>query len=222
MKLFEKDFLDFFKELAANNNKDWFDINRKRYETNIKNAFKTFVEAVIERLSKHDDSLKDLEAKNCIFRINRDIRFSNDKSPYKLHSSAVIGENGKKTKSGNGIYLELSPEHFRIYGGIYEINKDDLLIIREGIADNMNEFRKLYSDKKFKQYFGEIRGEKNKIIPKHLKEAAEREPLIFNKQFYFFRELPAETILNDNLVDTIEEVYTVIKPIQDFFTNILK
>lgn len=222
MQHFEKDFLDFFKELAANNNKDWFDLNRKRYEKNIKNTFKSFVETIIERLSKHDESLKEVEAKDCIFRINRDIRFSNDKSPYKLHSSAVIGTNGKKSTAGNGIYLELSPEHFRIYGGIYEINKDDLLIIREGIADNLNEFKKLYTEKKFKQYFGEIRGEKNKIIPKHLKEAREKESLIFNKQFYFFTELPAETILNDNLADTIEEVYLVTKPLQDFFTEILK
>ncbi len=222
MQHFDKDFLDFFKELAANNNKEWFDLNRKRYEKSVKNSFKSFVETMIQHFSKYDPSLKDVEAKDCIFRINRDIRFSNDKTPYKLHASAVIGSNGKKSTAGNGIYIELSPEHFRVYGGIYEINKDDLLIIREGIADNLSEFKKLYSDNKFKKYFGEIRGEKNKIIPKHLKEIGESEPLIFNKQFYFFTELPAETILNDNFVETIEEMYLITKPLQDFFKEILK
>jgi len=222
MQHFDKDFLDFFKELAANNNKEWFDLNRKRYEKSVKNSFKSFVETMIQHLSKYEPSLKDVEAKNCIFRINRDIRFSNDKTPYKLHASAVIGSNGKKSTAGNGIYIELSPAHFRVYGGIYEIQKDDLLIVREGIAANLKAFQKLYSEKKFKEHFGIIRGEKNKIIPKHLKEAGETEPLIFNKQFYFFTELPAETILNDNFVETIEEMYLITKPLQDFFKEILK
>ena len=81
MTYFTKDFLDFFKELAANNHKDWFHANKKRYEASVKDPFKVFVQDMIDRAAAKDDRFAG-EAKNAIFRINRDIRFSKDKSPY--------------------------------------------------------------------------------------------------------------------------------------------
>jgi uncharacterized protein (TIGR02453 family) len=221
MSFFKQGFLDFFIELAPNNNKDWFDLNRKRYEEFVKVPFSKFVSYLIEEISKNDKQFKDLEAKDCIFRINKDIRFSKDKSPYKLMVSAVIAPSGKKSKAINGVYFELGPEHMRVYGGIYEIEKEDLQKLREGIAQKSEEFKKLYSDKKFKNLFGEIRGEKNKIIPKELREAGENEALIFNKQFYFFAEFPAEKALDKNLDKIILECYETGKPIEEFFNKII-
>jgi hypothetical protein len=128
MTFFEPDFLQFFKDLAPNNNKDWFDVNRKRYEEIVKIPFKKFVQHVISEMAKKDSAFKSLEAKDCIFRINRDVRFSKEKQPYKLMVSAVISPKGKKDKAINGVYFELTPEHVRVYGGVYEIEKDDLQI----------------------------------------------------------------------------------------------
>lgn len=222
MAFFSADFINFFIELAPNNHKDWFDLNRKRYENNIKKPFEQFVTHLIQRIAETDPTFKDLEAKECIFRINRDIRFSKDKSPYKMMMSAVIAPNGKKSKAVNGVYFELGPEYVRVYGGIYEIEKDDLWLVREGIATKPAVFKSLYSDPKFKSVFGEILGEKNKTLPKEFKEAGEKEPLLFNKQWYFYAEFAPEKILDSSLDQLILDCFETGKPIEKFFNDLIK
>ena len=222
MSFFQKDFLDFFIELAPNNNKDWFDLNRKRYENSVKEPFKNFVNHIISKLTEIDPTFKELEAKDCIFRINRDIRFSKDKQPYKMQVSAIVSPLGKKSKAINGVYFELGPEHLRVYGGVYEIDKDDLLTVREGIAENIGEFQKTYNNPLFVKTFGELKGEKNKIIPKELKIAAEKEPLIYNKQWYFYSQFEPERILFDNLDETIINCYKAGRPVEEFFNKLIK
>lgn len=221
MAFFTKDFLNFFIELASNNNKDWFDLNRNRYEKSVKDPFKKFVEHMIIEVSKTDPTFKNLEAKDCIFRINRDIRFSKDKTPYKMMTSAVIAPEGKKSKSINGVYFEFGPEHMRVYGGVYEIEKDDLLTVREGIAKNLDKFKNIYSEKVFKNTFGQILGEKNKIIPKELQDTAAKEPLIFNKQWYFYTQFDPETILSDDLDKQILNCFEAGKPLEKFFNDLI-
>ena len=221
MSHFDQYFLPFFRELGANNHKDWFDKNRDRYAQIVREPFKDFVRKVIDKVKEIDPAFDGLEPKDCIFRINRDIRFSKDKTPYKTQVSAVVAPEGKKSRAINGVYFEFSPEHVRIYGGIYDLDKDSLLFVREGIADNLEKFRKLYSNKSFKSTFGEILGEKNKIIPKHLKEAARQEPLIFNKQWYFYRELPAEDVYRDDLLEVIIESYKVARPIEQYLNKLM-
>ncbi len=222
MAFFQKDFLDFFIELAPNNHKDWFDENRKRYENSVKEPFKNFVTHIISKLAEIDSSFSEVEAKDCIFRINRDVRFAKDKQPYKTQVSAIVTPSGKKSKAINGVYFELGPEHLRVYGGVYEIEKEDLLAVREGIADNIKEFQKKYTDPLFVKTFGELKGEKNKIIPKELKEAAEKESLIFNKQWYFYTQFEPETILFDNLDETIINCYKAGRPVEEFFNKLIK
>jgi uncharacterized protein (TIGR02453 family) len=221
MAFFSEDFNQFFIELAANNHKDWFDLNRKRYEKNIKDTFKSFVGHMIKELSSINPKFKDLEPKDCIFRINRDIRFSKDKTPYKLRLSAVIAPGGKKDYMGEGMYFEFGPEHVRFYSGVYQLDKASLLKIREAIAANPFEFKKLYSDPAFETMYGTIRGEQNKIVPKEFKSAAEIEPLLYNKQFYYFAEHEPSLILDDQLDAKLVEAYKVAKPIEEYFTKIL-
>lgn len=222
MAFFDPDFLQFFMDLAGNNNKDWFDLNRKRYESIVKDPFKNFVTHLIHKIAATEPEFKDVEASACIFRINRDIRFSNDKTPYKLNVSAVVAPEGKKSKAVNGVYFELGPEHMRVYGGVYEIDKEDLLTVREGIAADPDTFKKLYSDPKFKKVFGTILGDKNKVIPKELKNAAEKEPLLYNKQWYFYAEFPAETVLDSKLDQIILDCFEAGKPIEKFFNKLIK
>ncbi len=222
MAFFQKEFLDFFIELAPNNNKEWFDINRKRYEDFVKEPFKKFVTHVISKITENDPAFKTLEAKDCIFRINRDVRFSKDKIPYKMMVSAVVAPNGKKSKAVNGVYFELGPEYLRVYGGIYEIDKEDLLTVREGIAKDIPKFQKAYSNPEFTKVFGEIRGDKNKIIPKDLKDSAVIEPLILNKQWYFYTEFQPETILLENLDEIILNCYNAGRPVETYFNELIK
>lgn len=222
MAFFTKDYLDFFIELAPNNNKEWFDSNRKRYENSVKKPFSDFVQHLIHYFEKHDRRLKDLEPGACIFRINRDIRFSKDKVPYKLFCSAVVAPNGKKSEAVNGIYFELGPEAVRVYGGVYEIDKDNLYLLREGISNHPTDFQKLLNDPEFKAVFGEIRGDKNKIIPAEFKQAAEKQELIFNKQWYYMAEFPAEKLLEDDLDRLLERCYLAGKPLEDFFNQFIQ
>lgn len=222
MAFFQKEFLDFFIELAPNNNKDWFDLNRKRYEQFVKDPFKKFVDHLIQKVAETDPAFKDVESKDCIFRINRDIRFSADKTPYKMMVSAVVAPQGKKSKAVNGVYFELGPEHLSVYGGVYEIDKEDLLTVREGIAKDVKKFQKAYNNPTFKKVFGEILGEKNKIIPKELQESAKIEPLIYNKQWYFCTQFDPETILADNLDEIILDCYEAGKPVEQFFNELIK
>ena len=100
MAYFDTDYLEFFKELAGNNHKEWFDIHRKRYEQSVKIPMQVFVKDLILALKRIDKEIQ-IEPKDAIFRINRDIRFSKDKSPYKLQSSAIISKYGKKDKKCN-------------------------------------------------------------------------------------------------------------------------
>ena len=217
MKYFDEDFLEFFKELAGNNHKDWFDTNRKRYEIVVKKPFEDFVNALIERIQQHDKSIQ-ITHKEAVFRINRDIRFSKDKSPYKINRSAIISPKGRKDKSFPGLYIETSPEHFRIYGGVYQPDKEQLYSIREELAKKQKSVEKLINDKNFKDLFGEVRGEKNKIV-RDFKEEAEKFDLIYNKQFYWFTQYEPEIILDSKLMDVLEKAYLAQKPLMDFFAK---
>ncbi len=216
MKYFKKDFLDFFKELAANNCKDWMDENRSRYFKSVKDPFKRFVEDVINELGKIDPAIASLEAKNAIFRIHRDIRFSKDKTPYKTQVSAVVSATGKKPMSLPGVYFELGPADFRVYGGVYSLSTTELQSVRLEIADNEKKFVKLINEPKFVNFYGEVLGAKNKRIHKEFREVGERVPLMYNKSFYFFKKYPASIILKGNLMETIVEGYEAGKNLSLF------
>jgi uncharacterized protein (TIGR02453 family) len=222
MAFFTQDYLQFFIDLAGNNNKDWFDLNRKRYEQNVKKPFSDFVQHLIHSLAEKDAAFNELEVKNCIFRINRDIRFSKDKTPYKMMCSAVVTPDGKKSKAVNGVYFEFGPEHMRVYGGVYEIDKDDLETVRDAIAHDISKFQKAYKNPLFVKTFGEILGEKNKVLPTHLRDAAATEPLIFNKQWYFYTQFEPETILQDNLDEIVLNCYEAGRPVESYFNELIK
>ena len=189
-------------DLAANNHKDWFDQNRTIYQSEIKTRFELFVADSIEALKKVEQ-LGDLKAADCIFRINKDVRFSKDKSPYKLQMSALIVKGGKKQMQAAGLYVELGPEFLSIYTGFYMPEKTQLSELREKIAANPSAFKKIINDKVFKRSFGEVKGEKSKILPKELKDAAKEQELIYNKQFYLVHQVDAEKILEDDLLDYV-------------------
>lgn len=213
-----KDYMEFFKELAANNNKEWFDENRTRYKKSVKEPFDLFVTDLIAEVKKVDDKI-DIQAKDAVFRINRDIRFSKDKTLYKLNRSAIISPKGRKDKSYPGLYIEVSPEHVRVYGGVYMPDKTQLYNIRETISANPKKLQDLIKTKAFKDTFSEVRGEKNKVIPKEFKEAAQNEELILNKQFYWYTEMKPAEALKDDFMDKVMFAYKANKDVMDFFAK---
>jgi uncharacterized protein (TIGR02453 family) len=220
MSYFNNDFLEFLKELKNNNNRNWFLDNKKRYEESVKIPFEQFIQDMIYRIHEDDETLM-VTPKEAIFRIYRDIRFSKDKTPYKTHVSAVISNGGRKNYSDPGVYLEISAEHMRFYSGIYQLSKDQLENVRRFIISNMDEFNFQLKDKNFRKYFGTIRGEQNKRIPNEFKEAIIKQPLLANKQFYYFSELGSDKILSKNLSATLMRFYHAAKPMNSFLREAL-
>ena len=115
----------FLKDLKKNNNKPWFDKNRKVYEA-AKADFISFIQAVIDQHGKKDASIKNLLAKDCLFRINRDVRFAKDKSPYKTNMGASINKGGRKAENSAGYYFHLEPGGVFTGGGIWMPMPDEL------------------------------------------------------------------------------------------------
>jgi len=117
MVTIQKNTIEFLKVLALNNNRDWFEANRSYYEAS-RNNFEAFIQAFIDRITEFDPVLKGLEAKSCIFRINRDIRFSTDKSPYKTNFGALVIRGGRKNiHRFAGYYIHIEPGEYMIAGG---------------------------------------------------------------------------------------------------------
>lgn len=220
MGYFTQDYLDFFKELASNNNKEWFDKNRKRYENVVREPFKKFVSELIAAMAGQDPEL-DLEAKDAIFRINRDIRFSKDKTPYKLNNSAIISPRGRKDKNYPGIYIEFGPEKLAFYGGVYSPDSKQVEKIRTYFINNPDEAIAIMNDPAFKKTFGGIHGEKSKRIPKEFSKAAVQQPLIWNKQWYYYCHLPPEQILQDNLMPVLLDLSEKASGMKKFLTSAL-
>ncbi|MBF0280353.1 MAG: DUF2461 domain-containing protein [SAR324 cluster bacterium] len=218
MHYFNKDFKFFFIELRANNNKEWFHSQKQRYEKNVKKPFEQFVNDLIKNIQQYDPALE-IEAKECILRINRDIRFAKDKSPYNLYCTAFVSNGGRKDKSIPGLFLRFSPGMIGIMGGCHGPSKEQIARIRALISKDIKSFRETIETPLFKDTFGEIKGDSIKRVPPELKEAAAIEPLILNKQFYFSTERESELIISEKLMDECLFYWKAAKPVNDFLTE---
>ncbi len=216
MLFFTPDFHQFFRELAQNNQREWFEANRERYEKDVKNPFKDFVQKLINEIQNLDSEVR-IEAKDCIFRINRDIRFSKDKTPYKLHCSAVVGKGGKKSAEIAGFYLEFAADALAFASGAYQPDKNYLHKIRCEIQSNMEEFAEIMQNSQFAEHYGALQGEKNKVIPKEFQEELAEQPLLAHKQFYGMITYDKPEILyRADLVDFVLAHYHAALPLNRF------
>ena len=221
MQYFTQDFIDFFLELGKNNNKEWFHANKKRYEASIKKPFEAFLQEFITNIQEHDPSLS-IEPKDCILRINRDIRFAKDKSPYNTHYTAFVSNGGRKDKSIPGIYLRFAPDMVGIMGGCYGPTGPQLANLRNTISNDSKLFRKLIEAKPFVKKFEEIKGEENKRIPKEWQEAQQQEPLIAKKQFYFVAEREPDLITSKKLLKELMDYWKAARPFNEYLTKAIQ
>ncbi len=218
--MLNSDLLQFLYELSQNNNREWFTSNKKRFDTIVKKPFDQFVTALIERIKTFEPEFQTIP-KESIFRIYRDTRFSKDKTPYKTHMSAVFTPLGRKTMHEPGYYLQLSFGSLSLGGGAYFLEKEPLAKVRQAIAQDPAGFRKLLNEPGFKAKYGEIKGERNKILPPELKTAAQSEQLLFNKQFYFMTDIAPETAIGPEAIEHIAAYFEAGKALNDFFRKAL-
>lgn len=204
--MLQQEFFEFFKGLSQNNSKAWFDDHRDQYERFVKKPFALLVQDLIDRVRDVDPFVLPM-AKDAIFRINRDIRFAKDKTPYKTSTGAFLNRQGKKALGMPGLYFEVSHDRAGIAGGTYRPDPDQLERVRDLLMHEGKAFRAAVENESFVEVFGEVLGEKAKIIPKEFKTAAEREPLIYNKQLYWWKELDVSAFHESTCVDVLFDHY---------------
>ncbi len=210
--------LDFLRDLNQNNNKDWFEKNKKTYEKAYKGEFLIFIQRLIDEVKLFDPVVNDL-AKDSLFRIYRDVRFSNDKTPYKPYFSAIISKGGRKGMDYPGYYIQLEQGSLSIGGGAYFLEKEPLLKARTYILNHQDEFLSIINDKNFIQHYESVKGEKNARLDANFKAIAAEVPLIFNKQFYVMAEIDPKIVLEENGIAQILNYCKAMKPFNDFFTK---
>lgn len=216
-----KAYSSFFKELAKNNNKEWFHANKKRYENDVKAPFLELLQTLVPILNEWDSRIL-TEPKKALFRINRDIRFSKDKSPYNTIMKAGFSPGGKKSELP-GFYIGIDAEHVHVGGGLFMISTAELKKLRAQIAKNTNGLLSIVKNETFVREFGQLKGEKAKRLDKYLLSTAEKTALIYNKQFYAMVEFPLEPYYDTKkLEDEILNHFEVIKPLNTYLNQAFK
>lgn len=219
MKTINKATLDFLKKIKNNNNRDWFLKNRLLYE-DAKENFNSIIQDVIEQLIEIEPILKGLEVKSCVYRFNRDIRFSNDKSPYKTHLGAFIVKGGKKNGDKYaGYYLHVEPSKSIIAGGAYMPPAPWLSAIRENIDNEPERFLKIINNKEFTKHFGGITGEKLKKAPKGYPSDHPHIELLKYKSYLVMSELKDNQVLDEHYFDSVINTFKAMKPFNDFLNE---
>ncbi len=213
--------LKFLKQLANNNRKEWFDENRKTYEI-AKGEFETILTSVIEKSILNDKLLMGLEAKKCMFRINKDVRFSKDKSPYKLNMGASINPGGKKSMIP-GYYIHIEPGKSFLAGGTWQPMPEVLAAIRQEIDYNSKEFRKILAAKEFKTYFKTLSDDdKLKTSPKGYEKTHPDIDLLQHKSFIVVHDLTDEQVMNKNFPSYAAKMFKAMLPLNSFLRNCME
>jgi uncharacterized protein (TIGR02453 family) len=220
MAWFTEDTLAFYRDLEANNTREWFEANRKRYETSAKKPLEAFAAEMIGRMTELDPSITMLP-KQAVSRIHRDTRFSKDKTPYKTSGYIVVSAGGKKAFATPGLYFNLGGDKMYIASGLYMLEPDQLAAVRRHLIAHPDELAARLADPDFQRLFGGIQGEANKILPAEFREAGAKLPLIFNKQFYYWKEYPATEALRDDLSDWVMEHMRGAWPMNQFLARAL-
>jgi len=211
--------LEFLTDLSVNNNREWYNANKKRYdESREKILFLTDV--FINEIRKFDPDIPALSPKDCVFRIFRDVRFSNDKRPYKTNFGAFIAKGGRKSMYA-GYYFHVDPEGSFAGGGVYMPPAEPLKAIRDYMAENGGEFLDITNDKNFKIFYPEMFDDKLKTAPKGFPKDHEYIDLLRYKSFVFSSKIDKSELLSDNLINKIVDSFRQLHPVNRFLNEAL-
>jgi len=215
--------LKFLKELKKNNNREWFEANRKKYEA-AKADFEALVASVLEKMSKTNETIAHLTPKECVFRINRDVRFSKDKSPYKTNMALYISKGGKKVLNA-GYYFHCEPGGPFVGGGVWQPMSPELKKIRQEIDYNWDEFEKIVQHKKFKAAFVELERGSDVLLTRPPKGYDDDNPAIEYlklKSFIASAKFSDEDLLSKDLAKKIVTHFETMRPLVDFLNRALE
>lgn len=209
------DLVEFLRELELNNDRDWFEANKERYEKSVRKPMESFAEAMIHSMREVYPGLG-VAPKDTLFRIYRDVRFGRDKTPYKTHVAMAVGPKGRRDPAAAGFHVRLDPRDLYVGCGYHMLEPEQLKNLRRHIADHVTEFNALVGAPEFVRLFGTIRGERSKQLPAELRPVADRQPLIYNKSFYYGVEYEAETAVCEDLTGFLMMHLRTAMPMNEF------
>jgi uncharacterized protein (TIGR02453 family) len=218
--MIQQETLDFLSALRENNHKAWFDSKRSDYERARANALE-FATSLLGEMASLDQSLQVLSAKDCMFRINRDVRFSNDKSPYKTHMGIVLTQGGKKSGLAS-YYVHIEAGNSFIGGGVWMPEAAALSRIRKEIHYEWKEFHTLLSKPSFQTNFGDLDREPEATLKKPPKGFASDDPGIEYlklKSFTATQAISDTQLIHSNLLTETVAVFSALKPFLDFLSR---
>ncbi|HAQ19192.1 MAG TPA: TIGR02453 family protein [Prolixibacteraceae bacterium] len=215
-----QEILNFLSELKENNNKDWFDQNRDRYEASRKKVL-FLTEMIIHEVAKFDPEIGFQDPKNCVFRIFRDVRFATDKTPYKTNMGSFIAKGGRKSTSA-GYYIHIEPGSSFVGGGSYCPPAEALKAIRTEIFDHPEDFKQLILNNSFLKVYPEMYDDKLKTAPKGFPKDFPEIDLLKYKSFAFTSKLEDTVVTSDAYVDKIVSAFKALSPVNRFLNTALE
>lgn len=209
--------ITFLKDLQVYNNKEWMEEHNKQYLV-AKTNFEGFVGSLMAGLREIGVELALQEVKNCTFRINRDVRFSKNKAPYKTNMGAFMCPGGKKSGKA-GYYFHLGIDESFAGGGLYMPEAENLKKIRQEIDYNFEEFKGLMEDKKFKKTFDSMRHDALKNPPKGYDAENPAVEYLKYKSFAVSHQLNSKDVTSKSLVKDTLQIFQTMKPMVDFLNR---
>ncbi|MDQ2864176.1 MAG: DUF2461 domain-containing protein [Bacteroidota bacterium] len=213
--------VNFLKELKKNNNKPWFDNHREKY-LSAKIDFENFVGKIIAAISSFDDDIKELQVKNCTFRINRDIRFSKNKTPYKSNMGASFNRGGKKSVFA-GYYFNLEPGGQSFAGGgLWMPDAVELKKLRQEIDYCFPEFKKLLSAASFKKQYGDIEMNEGQMlvnVPKGYEKENPAASFLKLKSFVATKNISDDILQSPQLINEVSAAFKALMPLVKFMNR---
>jgi len=220
--MISKDTLQFLEDLKNNNYREWFQANQKRYD-GVKKDYRQLVEAFIAETSKGDETLRHLEFKDCSFRINRDIRFSKDKSPYKTNLGIWMSAGSKNTNMA-GYYVHIEKGGSFIAGGIHWPDAADLKKVRREIDGFYEDLEEIVSNAEFKSIYDELDRDENNTLKTAPKDYDKDHPAIEFlklKSFTATAKLSDKEVMSNDFVKETTKKLLVLKPFVDYLNRAL-
>lgn len=214
-----KEVLNFLSELKENNNKEWFDQNRNRYEESRKKVF-FLTELIVHEIAQFDPEIGIQDPKNCVFRIFRDVRFATDKTPYKTNMGSFIAKGGRKSTSA-GYYIHIEPGGSFIGGGSYCPPADALKAFRTEIFDHPDDFKQLIYKDSFQRLYPEMYDDKLKTAPKGFPKEFPEIDLLKYKSYAFTSRLDDLVVTSDAYIGRIVAAMKELYPVNRFLNSAL-
>ncbi|MDR2841460.1 MAG: DUF2461 domain-containing protein [Paludibacter sp.] len=208
--------LDFLTELKTNNNREWFNQRKEHYDS-LRKYFESLSSELIERIAEFDADIKGVTAKECVFRIYRDIRFSHDKTPYKTHFGVYIAARGGRKSERGGYYLHLDPDGCLAATGVWCPTPSILKALRQSVFDNIDELNEICNTADFKKYnFSFAEDGKLKTVPAGFPKDFPQADFLKYKHYIVEKNLDAELLNAPDFTNKIIEIFRAAYPLNKF------